>query len=292
MVSNIHLYRFYRHKYGKDLRCDAMPFSYIKPGLLEHPVHRENFYCIILVENGNVKVKLNDRPFQASAGSLICGLPGEIWEWPEKIEMEGKVVIFEPDFVLSLTKDSMILDRFGFINPDRESPMFKLTDKTFLKTVQLMGDMDDFIHSDNAAKLLIQSMLIYLLSLLNNDYPKNRLSQKPNMTIGRYADGFVKLVGTNLYRYHDVVYYADRLCITPNYLNKISHQALGVSSRRYIRSRIIAEAKNLLTITSMTSAEISATLGFESPSYFSRLFKKATGLTPLDFRNRQSGKDC
>ena len=89
-----------------------------------------------------------------------------------------------------------------------------------------------------------------------------------------------------MHRHHDVEYYADRLCITANYLNKISHSTLGVSAHSYINSRIIAEAKNLLEITELSVNQISDTLGFMTPDYFIRFFKKQTGVTPGEYRNK------
>ncbi len=60
---------------------------------------------------------------------------------------------------------------------------------------------------------------------------------------------------------------------------------MGVSARAYIQSRIIAEAKNLIDITDMNINQIADTLGFGTPNYFIRLFKKKTGITPGEYRN-------
>ncbi len=58
-MKEIKLYKFYRSKYGSDQRCDAMEFDAIKPGILKCPVHRESFYCFILVEEGETKLTSN-----------------------------------------------------------------------------------------------------------------------------------------------------------------------------------------------------------------------------------------
>ncbi len=292
MSKTIHLYKFYRRKYGRELRCDAMTFDEIKTGSLEHPLYRETFYCMILIESGEIDILLDNREFHLTVGDMICGVPGMIWEWPSEIKIRGRVVIFEPEFLLAIMKDSLILDRFRYLSSNRECPILHLSDEAGSNAGNLMREMADVIKAGESFQLLLQSMLLHLLSYIENECAKNGVGSSGTMTVGRYADGFVKLVGADLYRHHDVEYYAERLCITTNYLNKISHQSLGMSSRRYIQSRIMSEAKNMLTITTMTSAEIAAALGFESPSYFSRLFKKIVRLTPLEFRNRQTGKDC
>lgn len=78
--------------------------------------------------------------------------------------------------------------------------------------------------------------------------------------------------------------YANLLCITPNYLNKIITRHLGISSKQYILNRAINEAKRLLVYTSLSITEISERLHFNTTSYFVRLFRKNAGCTPSQFR--------
>lgn len=102
---------------------------------------------------------------------------------------------------------------------------------------------------------------------------------------GRHTARFIALVNNNFHAHHDTSYYAGILCITPNYLNEIVQRTIGTSAKRYMQNRIIREAKKLLTYTDLAVAEISDRLHFENPSYFIRLFRQHTGLTPLRYRN-------
>lgn len=79
------------------------------------------------------------------------------------------------------------------------------------------------------------------------------------------------------------------LYITPNYLNGICKDMLGKSAGQVIRDRILLEAKRLLVNAEMNVEEIAAKLHFSDNSYFTKFFKKYTGLTPDAFR-RQSLK--
>lgn len=49
---------------------------------------------------------------------------------------------------------------------------------------------------------------------------------------------------------------------------------------------LIEEAKNLLLSSNKSVSELSFSLGFEFPRYFSRLLKSKTGMTPVEFRNK------
>jgi len=58
-----------------------------------------------------------------------------------------------------------------------------------------------------------------------------------------------------------------------------------MNAQEFIHYHIIEEAKNILRNSNMSIAELSYTLGFEYPQYFSKLFKKKTGVSPVFYRS-------
>mgnify|MGYP001608602554 CR=1 FL=1 len=80
--------------------------------------------------------------------------------------------------------------------------------------------------------------------------------------------------------------YAELLYITPNHLNALCNDVLGVPAGEVIRNRIILEAKRLLINNDMTVLEIANHLNFADNSYFTKFFKKLEGITPEEFRKR------
>lgn len=284
-MKEIKLYRFQRRKYGIDQRCDVMDFEAIKSGIAQFPVHRESFYCLILVEEGEAVVSVNGMRQRVGPKTVVCGLPGEIWEWIGNPDIIGKVVIFEPDFLMSIVVDPLLLQRPGFLRPQSHNPFVQVSEKGFLWIRDIMIEMMDEVADPVKFQDLFRVQLWHLILLVEKEYQKYS-NNVPDLPSRNYAMGFINLVGVELYRHHDVEYYADRLCITPNYLNKIAHSTLGVGAHSYINSRIIAEAKNMLDITEMAVNQISNMLGFKSANYFIRFFKKQTGITPGEYRNK------
>ena len=59
---------------------------------------------------------------------------------------------------------------------------------------------------------------------------------------------------------------------------------MGCSPISYLLARRIAEGKHLLENSNYSVSQISLSLGFSSPSYFTQRFKKAVGLSPLEYR--------
>jgi len=84
-----------------------------------------------------------------------------------------------------------------------------------------------------------------------------------------------------------VTYLADQLFISPRYLSDVLNQETGKTALELIHIFLISEAKNLLRLGEKGVAEIAYHLGFENASYFTKLFKKQTGMRPLEFRKSQ-----
>lgn len=79
---------------------------------------------------------------------------------------------------------------------------------------------------------------------------------------------------------------ADLLNTSPRYLSDLLRQETGKTAIELIHIFLIGEAKNMLQATGNSVSETAYSLGFENPPYFSRLFKKEVGLTPVEFRKQ------
>ncbi|WP_322048642.1 helix-turn-helix domain-containing protein [Paraburkholderia sp. J67] len=81
--------------------------------------------------------------------------------------------------------------------------------------------------------------------------------------------------------------YAEQLGVTPVYLNMICQRIAGKSALALVHQRLLLEAKRSLTYTSLNINQVSDFLGFTEPAYFTRFFKRFTGVTPNAFRKRK-----
>lgn len=71
------------------------------------------------------------------------------------------------------------------------------------------------------------------------------------------------------------------------YLNRLFRKNMKKTVFQYLRDIRIAHAKQLLTTTSMRIMEVSECVGFADESYFSKVFKKQTGVSPADYAKTQ-----
>lgn len=86
-----------------------------------------------------------------------------------------------------------------------------------------------------------------------------------------------------------VTFYADKLQISPNHLNKVVKGVTGKSPSVWIEESVIQEAKRLLRSTALPLGEIASMVGILDQSYFARRFKKHEGVSPREYRNKLSG---
>ena len=77
---------------------------------------------------------------------------------------------------------------------------------------------------------------------------------------------------------------ADMLTTSRSQLNRRIRNITGMSTTLFIRQRRMIVAKRLLRVTSRPIGEIETICGFDSPGYFSRMFKTMTGMTPSEYR--------
>ncbi len=82
----------------------------------------------------------------------------------------------------------------------------------------------------------------------------------------------------------NVHYFSDKLHLSSNYFGDLIKINTGKTPSEIIQDKIISEAKKHLEISNKTVAEIGYDLGFDYPTYFTRLFKKQTGITPTTYR--------
>ena len=73
--------------------------------------------------------------------------------------------------------------------------------------------------------------------------------------------------------------------VTPNYLSKLFRNHMGMNLREYINQLRIEEAKRLLLSTQMSVSEVASHVGYFNISYFSTVFHKIVGMSPVDWRN-------
>jgi AraC-like DNA-binding protein len=286
-MKNIHRYNFFRKKYGAHLLADVVAISEFRKYIEKTPTHRLTYFDLTFITQGVEYVTINQNKLLVQSGDVICSTPGDVWTWERNTALEGFALVFEEDFFQSFFINKFFLNDLNYLKAERLSPLIRLKAELFSEILEFLEKIRNEIKGKDRSEHIIRAFVYLVLAKLDNEEKlqnKSSLDTLSENQNNRHLQGFIKLVEEHYLEVHEVQFYADKLFISANYLNKIVRELLGTTSKKYIAHKIAQEARNLLSFTDLSISEISNHLKFESPSYFTRFFKKSTGLKPKEFR--------
>lgn len=292
MKNSIPRYTFHKNKYGSELLIDVVELKYVKKFLAESSVHTLTYYDITFITEGEGSFSIDNRTYEAFPQDVFFSKAGEIRNWDTRHITNGYALIFEDEFLSSLLRDSMFVRHLAFFKPEKTSAKLHLPDELYTRVLQVLHniktEIDSYKQNDNDVHVL-RALLYEVLMLLERAYQKTVSNEEiptDKEINNTHIDRFIHLVGTHLKEQHSVQFYADKLCITPNYLNEIITSVMGGSAKQYIQNKVIDEAKRLLAYTDAPISDIAFELHFSTVSYFIRCFRQHTGETPLLYRKK------
>ena len=154
--------------------------------------------------------------------------------------------------------------------------------KIIMDVVEVMKEISSIEIPDR--RTLMVRQLEFLLRLLGT-YRRNRLNdESPDK---RVSIQFYSNLKKHSWQHRDVEFYARLACLSPKYFSTVIKQETGHTVGYWIRNHIIAEAKMLLHVRhDLPIQAIADMLGFEEQTAFSRYFKRETGMSPTEYREK------
>ncbi len=224
------------------------------------------------------------------SGSLICVAPGQIGgreDAGDMIDLDGWAILFHPDLLVGTPLEKGIR-KFSFFDYSvNEAVFLEIDEKERLATL-MKSIRDEICHpADSDQNAIIVSYISVMLHICNRAYVR-QFHQ-----IRRTSDDILVRLSSLLNEYYDnglqlkygvpgVQYFADKLCMTANYFSDLLKKSTGENASNFIRDHIIRIAKNRLLSTE-TVSQVAYDMGFDYPQHFSRMFKKHTGMSPVQY---------
>lgn len=285
-MHRIKQYAFHKTKYGEELLIDVVRLKDIKIYLKEDAVHRLSYHDITLITDGHGKFRIDEKEYYVREGDIIFSSPNQIRWWDIDNITDGYALIFEKEFLLTFFNDPDFLQHLSYFRDSHTFSKLSLGEEsghTLRLINEIKQEIDSYKEKDNH---ILRALLYQTLKSLDRIYIlKNSSTDSAEKLKNRHSDSFIKLVSIEYNQNHSIRHYADKLCITPNYLNELTKSAMGISAKQVIQNKLIQEAKKKLLYTSDSISDIAAFLNYENTSYFIRFFRKQTGHTPLQYRN-------
>jgi putative phosphomethylpyrimidine kinase len=178
----------------------------------------------------------------------------------------------------------------------RERDKEKFTERDFFEDTRVI--VLDNPHGHGFSNVFSSALAVYLNTekLVNNaiakamDYANTFVKHEVSL-IGRSAqlyNEFLTAVQQHNATNRDVAFYADCLNVSPTYLSQVTHKVSGKNPKNIIDKALTETISNRLLSTMLTIQEVAYNFKFGSQAQFTKYFKKQTGLTPSEFRRRNS----
>lgn len=147
-----------------------------------------------------------------------------------------------------------------------------------------IGKIDIHDDYDNFSAGILKSYLQLILALCSKE--KNRVLADKELTSNDFSGlkPFQNLVEKHFRSEKSVSFYANLLNITPNTLSKKIKKCFNKTPSQIIQEKVILESKKQIHLTRKSFKEIAIELNFSDEFYFSKYFKKYTGVSPTYFR--------
>ncbi|MET3036101.1 helix-turn-helix transcriptional regulator [Chryseobacterium sp. NRRL B-14859] len=251
--------------------------------LLNKGVHRDSHYIFSCLEKGYVKMMVDFKIYEAREPSIFCVLPGQVHEGLIMENVSGWFVAVKADLIPDIVR-AVFEESTAEIYP---LPVDKNLMGRIHASVQLLHTSytDESLNSKEGF-LVIQSLLHAFVGMFAHAYQCNSNSDTHHESRAlQLTRAFRTLIRKEYKTLKSPSSYAEILHISRGYLAEVVREVTGKSVQHWIHQEILIEAKRLLAFTQLTVKEVAYELGYNDPTYFSRLFSKLEGISPSEFRN-------
>jgi AraC-like DNA-binding protein len=249
-----------------------------------HFPHRHDFYNLLYITQGTGTHDIDFKRFEVLPNTLFFMNDTQIHEWNLSADIKGFTLFFKKEFY-NVAEPMFSLPNLPFFHNSQSEAQMVVFENNEAKVIEHFFEdiLNEFKNSFDNHEAIIKTLLKIILIRSLRVYQPHFSATGSHLILSKIIQ-FQSLIETQHTELKSVKEYASIMNMTPNYLNAICSNILGKTAGEMIRERIILEAKRLLMYTPLSVCEMGYNLGYEDCSYFIRVFKKAVGQTPEQFR--------
>lgn len=258
------------------------------------PTHKMTFgfYALYLVKTVGITMDYGKTQYDFNDGTVICLAPGQtigVHRMPGGPVPEAIGLMFHPDLLYGTTLAQRI-KQFTFFSYTSNEALHLSSDECGIIQNYMEHIERELNHPiDNFSRQLFVSNIEVLLNYCMRFYERQFASREKlnNDVLARFEqllNGYWDSGAAKLHGLPTVKYFADKLCLSPNYFGDLIKSVAGRSAQECIQSQITGMAKEAILNPRLNTKQIADMLGFQYPQHFSRFFKKQVGCTPKEYR--------
>jgi len=247
--------------------------------------HRHDFYATILFTKGSGVHEIDFQKYTVEPGSLFFMSPGQIHSWELSSDIEGYLFFCLQDFY-ELHYVNQKLRNFPFFGSVNFPRKLQLNELELNENLTLFQELEKEYHAQDIMKNGL------MLSLMSNIFIKStrqfsrdfdHLASSASLSYFKHYQEFETLVEQYFTKEKSINFYASLMNISSKHLNRIMQTVVQKTATDVITERVVLEAKRMLMYLDESLVEIAFRLGYEEYSYFVRVFRKTSGMTPTQF---------
>lgn len=282
----IQRYPFYKFVNRRFAMCKLSDMSIKKQAIVFSELH-----SLLFVLKGSAEIRIGERPMTLNCEcfiDLIGREPVTILKTSEDALCYH--LIFSESLIDELFKNKPPFP-LSYIMEHQCKPI-PLLEIQFVPVILNRLELLDELVSDKE-HLFCDERIISGMMLLYLDMANIYILQESGQPLPSDSDRkrelfirFAKLSSKDVTDNHTVAYYAEQLCITPQYLARIVKEFTQMTVHQLLQKNITGECIKLLCDTNKTVLQISEELHFADQSTFTKYFKRSTGYSPSEYRQK------
>ena len=248
-----------------------------------------NYGILTFCKKGRGKAIFNNQETEVSAGDICIIAPYSIMTFDEVSDNhELFVVLFEENSMFTKHLKNLIPTKIQMELLHR--PVLKpkaFASHVVEQSISLFEEISQNSLIPNRLDLLENILMMFFKMIYKSSMFEFKLQDAIILkSRSEYIfEAFAHEVAQHYAISRKVNYYADLLCITPNYLLKVCNQVAHTSPQNYINNYVFMQAQHLLLNKKEKSLqEIADELGFSTQAFFTNFFKRAAGMSPSEYR--------
>jgi AraC family transcriptional activator of pobA len=251
---------------------------------IEKP-HRHDFFILLIITSGSGKHVIDFKSYDVTAGSVFLVAPGQVHHWDLSKDINGYILFFTKEYLMMDFNHDRI-SKLPFLYNQINNPSISLEKADLPPLLHLLQTMaKEYMERDRYFHNVIRLNLQMLLIELERRYQSKKLLPELMKFQENQLHRLEALVDTHYKEHHSVLFYADKMNLSIKQINTFCKKALNKTVGDLVLERLILEAKRMLIHSDYTVSTISQLLNYSDNSYFTRLFKNYTNMTPEQFRN-------
>ncbi len=262
---------------------------------VSHEIHKHEFFEFFFVTEGRCRHIIDDAKQTIADGDLILIKPGHSHGFEPFMDEKFEIiqVLFLPSMLnispLHYSKSNRLVELFWlqpFANNGCERLRF--VGDIGVKLKLLLNEMlVEFTNKAECFEMAIEAKLLDFMLTIARNFDKGLMSEKKNAPFSHSAKAISKslaYIHNNFRQTIELEELAKKAGITKEYFCSLFKRMTNTSLTDYINHLRIAEAKRLLLYSKLSITDICYESGFNDLSYFSRLFKAMTNMSPKKYR--------